>query len=200
MNYSKRQYEILMKSIELIAEKGIQNLTIKNLSKKIGISEPAIYRHFENKLEILRAILELFKKENIETFDKKDEETDSIKKLEEIFTEHIKKFNENPYIASVIFSEGFFINNFALQKLVGEIMRYSINRTKEIIKYGQKKGEIREDIEPENLAMIFLGSLRLLVKEWVQNEFKEDLIKKGESFGSSIIKILQKDISNKKEA
>ncbi len=193
MNYSKRQYEILMKSIELIAEKGIQNLTIKNLSKKIGISEPAIYRHFENKLEILRAILELFKKESRESFEIKDKDADSIQKLEEIFTEHIKKFNENPYIASVIFSEGYFINNSDLQKLVGEIMRYSINRTTEIIKYGQEKGEIRGDIKPENLAMIFLGSLRLLVKEWAQNGFKEDLIKKGEAFGNSLIKILKKD-------
>ncbi len=182
-----------MKSIELIAEKGIQNLTIKNLSKKIGISEPAIYRHFENKLEILRAILELFKRESKESFDIKDKDADSIKRLEEIFTEHIKKFNENPYIASVIFSEGYFINNSDLQKLVGEIMSYSINRTKEIIKYGQERGEIRGDIKPENLTMIFIGSLRLLVKEWAQNGFKEDLIKKGEAFGNSLIKILKKD-------
>ena len=40
-------------ALGLIAEKGIQGLTIKNLSKKIGISEPAIYRHFDSKSSIL---------------------------------------------------------------------------------------------------------------------------------------------------
>jgi len=48
-----RQIEIINKSIDIIATKGIQGLTIKNLSKEIGISEPAIYRHFESKTDIL---------------------------------------------------------------------------------------------------------------------------------------------------
>ncbi|MBT4968054.1 MAG: TetR/AcrR family transcriptional regulator [Bacteroidetes bacterium] len=54
-----RQKEIVEVALELITEKGIQGLTIKNLSKKIGISEPAIYRHFDNKIQILISILEL---------------------------------------------------------------------------------------------------------------------------------------------
>jgi len=39
-------------------------LTIKNLAKKIGITEPAIYRHFDSKIHILITILDLFKKNN----------------------------------------------------------------------------------------------------------------------------------------
>jgi AcrR family transcriptional regulator len=50
---TERQKEILDTALDLISQKGIQGLTIKNLSKKIGISEPAIYRHYENKIEIL---------------------------------------------------------------------------------------------------------------------------------------------------
>ena len=41
---SERQKEIINASLELIAESGIQSLTIKNLSKKIGLVESAIYR------------------------------------------------------------------------------------------------------------------------------------------------------------
>ncbi|NLB03802.1 MAG: TetR/AcrR family transcriptional regulator, partial [Bacteroidales bacterium] len=55
-----RQTEIVETALNLINENGIQGLTIKNLSKKIGISEPAIYRHFENKIEILLAVLDTF--------------------------------------------------------------------------------------------------------------------------------------------
>ncbi|MBT6686787.1 MAG: TetR/AcrR family transcriptional regulator [Bacteroidetes bacterium] len=51
-------------ALELIANKGIQGLTIKNLAKKIGITEPAIYRHFDSKIHILITILDLFKKNN----------------------------------------------------------------------------------------------------------------------------------------
>ncbi|MCB0284871.1 MAG: TetR family transcriptional regulator, partial [Calditrichaeota bacterium] len=37
--FSERQQQIINAAIELIAEKGIQQLTIKNLSKKIGVVE-----------------------------------------------------------------------------------------------------------------------------------------------------------------
>ncbi|MBT3303065.1 MAG: TetR/AcrR family transcriptional regulator, partial [Bacteroidetes bacterium] len=66
-----RQKEIVEVALELITEKGIQGLTIKNLSKKIGISEPAIYRHFDNKIQILISILEFFK-DNTEQIFKKE--------------------------------------------------------------------------------------------------------------------------------
>ena len=54
------QTEIIDKSISIIGTKGIQGLTIKNLSKEIGISEPGIYRHFESKTASLLALLSTF--------------------------------------------------------------------------------------------------------------------------------------------
>ncbi len=195
MNYTKRQYEILNKSIELIAEKGIQNLTIKNLSKKIGISEPAIYRHFENKFEILKGIL-IFLKDEIESkFNSldKNEKSNAILKLEKIFNFHIAKFNSNPYFASVIFSEELFKNNKILSEAIKSIMVFNIERIKIIIKEGQKSGEIKSMIKAEELAIIFLGALRLVVKEWVQNDFKFDLMEKGKNLKESIIKLIKNE-------
>ena len=61
---TKRQEEITKEAIKLISEKGIQGLTIKNLSKRIGISEPAIYRHFEGKTDILLNLLLRFPWDN----------------------------------------------------------------------------------------------------------------------------------------
>jgi AcrR family transcriptional regulator len=63
---TERQQEIVETALGLINEKGIQGLTIKNLSKKLGITEPAIYRHFVNKIQILIALLNLMKKNTSE--------------------------------------------------------------------------------------------------------------------------------------
>lgn len=48
-----RQAEIVAAAFTLIAQNGVQELTIKNLGAAIGESEPAIYRHFASKREIL---------------------------------------------------------------------------------------------------------------------------------------------------
>jgi AcrR family transcriptional regulator len=58
---SKRQSEIIQTAIKLIGEGGIQALTIKNLSSGIGISESAIYIHFNSKIEVIRILLDYLK-------------------------------------------------------------------------------------------------------------------------------------------
>ena len=54
---SKRQKEIINAALKLISEGGIQALTMKNLAKMLEITEPALYRHFENKHDILLNVL-----------------------------------------------------------------------------------------------------------------------------------------------
>ena len=64
-DFTNRQREIIVTSIDLIAENGIQGLTIKNIARKVGVSEPAIYRHFDSKINILLGILSYFRDEMI---------------------------------------------------------------------------------------------------------------------------------------
>ncbi|MEZ5149103.1 MAG: helix-turn-helix domain-containing protein [Bacteroidales bacterium] len=59
--YSERQQQIIDEAINLIDEKGIQGLTIKNLSKKYRYIRTCLYRHFKSKTDILLSILNDFK-------------------------------------------------------------------------------------------------------------------------------------------
>jgi len=175
-DFTKRQKEIIDTSIELIARGGIQELTIKNLSKEIGISEPAIYRHFENKTGILLAILTYFE----ELTQNLSEKTFSlnipvIERMLQFFEGLTDEFLKTPSFTKVLFSEEIFQNEKELSEKVFSIMKGHQKRILELIKDGQKRREIREDIPEEIVAMIMLGSFRLLVKKWRMSEFSFDL-------------------------
>ena len=60
MDWSKRQKEIIEAAISLIAQNGIEGLTTKALAAAVGISEPALYRHFSNKAKIVQAVIGCF--------------------------------------------------------------------------------------------------------------------------------------------
>lgn len=47
---------IISAGIDIITEQGIENLSIRNAAKRIGVSHTAPYRHFKNKEELLVAI------------------------------------------------------------------------------------------------------------------------------------------------
>ena len=67
MKRTKRQDEILDTALHLLADGGVKNLTMKRIAESIGVSEPAVYRHFKNKAEIVKGIIEKFD-QNIITF------------------------------------------------------------------------------------------------------------------------------------
>jgi len=134
-NPTKRQKEIIDVSIGLIAESGIQNLTIRNISEKIRISEPAIYRHYNSKLDIILSILEFFGNNSKFMLDKLDSEDISpLKKLEKLYLKRCKEFSEKPEITRVLFSEEIFQNEKILSEKVKEIMTIHRNFKKFLLK------------------------------------------------------------------
>ena len=184
---TERQKEIIEVAFKLISEKGIQGLTIKNLAKRIGITEPAIYRHYDSKIDILIAILEFFSNnteqifKNVLTNDDK-----AIDKIEHLFIKHFTSFSATPSLVSVIFSEEIFRNEPILIDKISEVIDKNDRILTTIIISGQKNGEIRTDIKAKHLSVIIMGSLRLFVKKWQFSAYSYNLPKEGKIFFESI--------------
>ena len=189
---SERQQQIIEESIKIIDDKGIQGLTIKNLSKAIGISEPGIYRHFESKTAIILSILDSFKEMAVmlsgmmKTF-----EGTAIEKISFMFSKMLELFSENPSMVSVIFSEEIFKNEEILKIRIVEILNLHALTIESIISHGQKKKDVRNDIDVETLALMIMGSLRLLVKRWDLNDHNFSLSKEGSKLLSGLAKIIE---------
>jgi len=188
---SERQEEIIERSIQLIAEKGIQGFTTKNLSKAIGISEPAIYRHFKGKTDILLTILDNFKQmANMFSTMMEENKMPAIEKISFMFNNMVEMFTENPAIVSVIFSEEIFKNEEILKNKIVEILNKNEDTIERIIRKGQKNNEVRTDINEKTLALMVMGSLRLLVKRWDLNDYKSNLKSDGKDVITGLQKIL----------
>lgn len=189
---TERQLQIMNASLELISEKGIQGFTIKNISKKIGISEPAIYRHFDNKIQILITILESFKSNSSRILQEISvQETNNIEKLLQIFTTHFNIFIQMPALTSVVFAEEIFRNEDQLVNRVQDIVAQSQQMVENLVKNGQIAGEIRDDLNPEDLAIVIMGTLRLYIKKWQFAGFTFNLNKEGEKIKTTIKQILK---------
>ncbi|MBN1768533.1 MAG: TetR/AcrR family transcriptional regulator [Prolixibacteraceae bacterium] len=187
-----RQIEIVETALHLINDNGIQGLTIKNLSKKIGISEPAIYRHYENKVEILVAVLDSFGSLLGEIKNDVEKQSGSLSKIEKMFTAFFTAFNENPSLVAVIFSEELFRNEPQLSQKTADIINRNIHFLGTVIEEGIQHGEIRNDISSEHLAIMVMGTLRLFVKKWQLSGFNFKLNSEGGKLIRSVISLISK--------
>lgn len=184
---SERQQEIIQATIKLISEKGIQGFTTKSLSAEIGISEPAIYRHFSGKTEILHTMLEQFQASlNKNILQISDSENNAFEKINAILNKLLTHFTENPSYVSVIFSDEIYSNEKTLSNKISEIMEIINSKFAKIISQGQDNGEIRQDIQLEYIGLIIIGSIRLLVKKWKKSDCAFNLKKEGKNLLLSI--------------
>ena len=193
MELTARQQEIIKVSISLIADKGIQSLTIKNISQAIGISEPAIYRHFQNKFEILMTILNSFELIATDVLHSEDiKSLNSLDKIEFFLLDRYQRCAKNPKLAKVMFAEENFQDDERLANKVLNIMHSHKAAMHKVISAGQNLGEIRDDIDSISLFRIIFGPMRLLIKQWGLSGCKFNLVQEGKRLWEAEKKMLTK--------
>jgi TetR/AcrR family transcriptional regulator, fatty acid metabolism regulator protein len=194
--YSDRQIQIINAAINLIGEGGIQLLTTKNLAREVGVSEPTLYRHFSNKVDILHQVLGYLRSRIVQRL--QDIQTSGhtpSEKLQELVTRQFAAFTNRPEIVVVLLSEGLYQNNKELSALVFSIMQDSLAYYIKVIKEGQDSGEFRNDLPPERFAFMIIGSMRFCVIQWYLSGFTYDLIPKGDDLLNTFFILLNVDSS-----
>jgi len=192
-NFSQRQKEIILAAIDLIAQNGIQELTIKKLSQKIGVVESALYRHFSGKQDILLGILAIFRENKEAILQAVQMESDSsLDQLRALFIKRFNYFSEHPAVASVIFAEYLFRNDARLSQTVYEIMKTNQAAIIQLVENGQERGEIRKDLPARQIAFIMASALRLIVSQWRLAEYNFDLKEEGKKIWETLERMVTK--------
>ena len=193
-----RQKEIIEVAVKLMAEGGIQKLTMKNIARAMKISEPAIYRHFESKMDILLSMLTQFKQHSGDHL-RSARALNGLRlaQLETIFLEHAGAFLQIIRISPRwCFRKRPFKMIHAWLSRVFSIMTTADETIAEVIDEAQHNGEIRADLPKEHLTLMILGTLRLMVKRWRLTGYAFDLQQESRQVWNSLKTLLAIDSSS----
>lgn len=189
---TKRQMEIMQAAIGLIAREGYEKLTTKNIAAELGVSDAALYRHFDSKKELITMILRYFEDIScrvISTIDSKD--LSPMEKIRYFVMNRYEMFREEPELAMVMFSEELFKNDRTFEEYLLSIMHIHRDQVMGYIMQGQKLGEIRSDLNPMNIFRMIVGSMRMLVTQWNLSKHAFDLELEGKSLFNTIKKLIE---------
>ncbi len=117
---SNRRQEIINAAIDLFYEYGYQKASLRDLSRKVGLTQAAIYYHFRNKEEILYTIIE--KSSNDLYFTLKSclsGKKDAVEELRDAILQHILSIKHGRKGAKIIIEDKRFLSG-DLNKLVKE--------------------------------------------------------------------------------
>ena len=187
----ERQKTIIDEALNIIHESGYEALSIRELATRVKISEPAIYRHFLNKEDIILGILT-----RISDFDQKliksiNKKNTGLEKLNEFITFHFSFLEKNKQMTSVIFAEDIFTQSDILKEKLLKILKHRKKLIIDIIESAKSDNKIKE-VESTELSKIIIGTIRMSVLEWKLSNFSYSLIESG----NKIIKTIEKMIFN----
>jgi TetR/AcrR family transcriptional regulator, fatty acid metabolism regulator protein len=178
LSTEERKEQIIDEAIKIIHEAGYAALSIRELSQRVGISEPAIYRHFVNKDDIIKGILDRVYHFGNSIFEKLKSETDFSEKIKTFMLFHFEFFENCPEMTSIVFSEDIFLHNKSLTAKLGEIMNQRKRMLKKIFDDARRDSYAIEG-DVDDLSLVILGIVRVAVLEWRLSGFRYPLRERG---------------------
>jgi len=165
-----RQNEIIDAALRLIAENGMGNLTIRNLSRALNVTDAALYYHFHDKLEIVQALVGRF-----EADADKGETLRGWAAVEAALIRRTELVLQTPELARVVFAEELFQGDPEVEKILFGMMQRHRKAMIGHLREAMEAGEIRRNIPPDTLFRMIIGPLRLLIKQWGMSRYAFDL-------------------------
>jgi len=192
MAISDRQREIIGATLNLIHEQGMQELTMKRIAAAIDVSEPALYKHFASKSDILSAVVdELEATRGGALAAARASGSDPLAVLSAFFGAHARQFAERPALMAVLFSDDLFRHDQDLSARVASIISSSQEMIRGELEKGKAAGLLRPDVDGETAALMIAGGFRLLVSTWRLRGAAFDLAARTDAFIDQALGLLR---------
>lgn len=187
---SRRQTEIIQATLNLIAEKGLSAVTMKDIADQFHISDAALYKHFRSKKEILTGVAGLFEDDARRVLESVASVASPLKAVQTFFLDRCDTFARYPALSAVLLD-----NELLTDASFGRQVKTMMESHQKVIlvylRKGMEQGEVRGDIAAEHLFILFMGALRLLVRKWKFSGYRSDLSQEGRSMWDSLEKMVR---------
>jgi len=153
-----RQEQIKKAVLEIIAEEGLHNLSTRNLAKRIGFSEGAIFRHFATKRDIIKGIMEDVANDLIGSL--RSIALSPVKTEEKLFNylcRNVKYLKENRGVTILLFSEATHLGDKELKEKLNQILLEQKQFIIKMVKDGITEGFCDKNVDPEDVAILYMG-------------------------------------------
>jgi len=160
--------KIIEVGAEIIVKEGLRKFTAKNIANRLGITDAALFKHFKSMDEIILEIINRYITRCLNAVDIALKEGKNTKeKLELVLKAHFEVLEETKGAVPVLCFEFSRSQNAKFFNILKEFLENYKCRLAEIIEQGQKEGFVREDINSEDTAMLFLGIIQAKVFAFV---------------------------------
>ncbi len=159
----ERRVEIAAAALKIVGEFGVEGATMARIANAVGISGPALYKHFTGRAEILEAAMDLLLLRVVSWLDS-SKNPNALERLRELGRRHSSTIaTDYEGVVAPLFEFAAAGPRSQLSGQLAQRQRAALQRFVAIIEEGQAQGTIRPDIDVEVTAWTLMGLT------WIEN-------------------------------
>ena len=159
--------DLLRAARRIIFEQGPGRLTTRAVANAAGVSEPAMYRHFTNKEELLLRLLQhLFRRWRRDLRQLIGVEAPAAQRLAQLGHTHLRHLFRAKLNPILFFGDTMAPGQTSLRSYLLKNLHFLRATVHTILQQGVDRGEFRPDLEVAHLTAIFIGTLQGAVISW----------------------------------
>ncbi len=186
----ERKEEIFFIIAQIISEKGLSEVSTTEVAKRLGVSQPAIYKYFKNKDEMIIYFISHLKEQLSKILEKAGRGKDTFEKLYILYQNHFALIEKTKILPRVIFSDTIYLGSEEKRIALQEVIEFYKDGIKQILKEGIEKKEIKE-IDIHIGANLVIGLVISCTLEWMLGGMSYSLKDKSDQVVNLLKKILK---------
>ena len=161
-----RRQQMVDAALELLADTTLAELSTRSVARHLGLSQPALFRHFRSREALLVAVVGQARGRLGQVAQGLLEQpTDALARLEGVAMALAGYVQRNPGLPRLLFSDGS-TDSVALRSALGQLLSMQRSLVAELIRQGQAEGQLDRRVEPAQAGLLFVGMLQALILNW----------------------------------
>jgi len=163
----ERKAQIVAEVLRLADEIGPDRLSTTEVARAIGLSQPAIFRHFPTKGALWLAVAEDIA-DRLQSYWAAAEAgaTGPHARLKALIGAQLTAIAETPALPSILFSRELQVDNPALRDVFRKLLSAFQGRLVAAIRELQAAGHLRRDVGPEDVAILLTSLVQGVAIRW----------------------------------
>ncbi len=156
-------------ALTLIAERGLQNVTVEDITEAADVGKGTFFNYFETKDHVLGVMAEIQIGKVRDAASRATGGGQSIHAtLRQLANQLAKEPGRSPALARALISS--FLGSPSVREILKRTMHEGRKTVGELISAGQDRGEVKPNLKKDKVAMQFLQSIMGTVLIWTLHE------------------------------
>jgi AcrR family transcriptional regulator len=163
----ERKAQIVAEVLRLADEIGPDRLSTTDVARAVGLSQPAIFRHFPTKGALWLAVAEDIAARLRTTWaEAEDQAVTPGARLRTLIEAHLTAISGTPALPSILFSRELQVDNPALREVFRGLLVAFQGRLVSAIRDSQAAGALRTDVRPDDVAILLTSLVQGVAIRW----------------------------------